>query len=108
MPTPPFWCTSVALGMSRATCCIDTSENQSGHRSLRFHRVLLAESKAQTDRHKNPQMPPQLANGFAPARAVLCKDRRTGRSSRADAERSAQSFGAPFLKNSAAVSKTDQ
>jgi hypothetical protein len=34
MLTPPNWCISVALCMSRATCCIDTSENQSGHRRV--------------------------------------------------------------------------
>jgi hypothetical protein len=34
MLTPPNWCISVALCVNPATCCIDTSENQSWYRRV--------------------------------------------------------------------------
>jgi len=67
MLTPPFWCISVALCMSRVTCCIDTSENQSGHRRVLgsveyFWRKASTNRQGTTLAHQRLELTPMLTS----------------------------------------------
>jgi hypothetical protein len=90
MLTPPFWCISVALCMSRVTCCIDTSENQSGHRRVLgsveyFWRKASTNRQGTTLAHQRLELTPMPTLGSAlksPNRKISLLRSKAGSTSR--------------------------